>query len=217
MPPTTMTFGAVLLCCASAFAQQPSPSDVDRSAAEHHFEPMRHSLSLHNREVFPDGAKGFTIPTFGEVGVKLTRLPSPFTSEEDYRIHQFYCAFDAIVLAKNLNSVPELMSTKSGIYTVSHFVVLQTLKSDGIAQDQTIVTYRIGGEVVDEGETLRIDVHGAPPYKPGDTYLLLLTRDKPTSTLQFAAHDYGTILLKNGRIDSNVGMWQGFLALDTLH
>lgn len=212
---TLVRIAAIFLCGATAFAQSSSmPADVDAKAAEEHFQPLRQSISLHNYPggSFADGAKGFAVSPPSEPDVKLQKIPLPFANEADYKAYLSYCRADAIVLAKNLASSPVLMSSKSGIYTVSRFEVTQILKGDGLlSQDQNIVTYRVGGEVRDAGETLRIDMPGAPPYKRGKTYLLLLTRDKAASVLQYSTPDFGTLLLKGGRVYSNLGAWAGFL------
>jgi hypothetical protein len=198
-------------------AQSGSQADVDLNSAEHHFEALRYGRSLHTQRAFPDGAKGVLSPDPHEPGNTNIPVPAQFKDKNEWRAHNTYCSADAIVVGKLLNSTPILASTKSAVYTVSRFSVSQVIKSDGsISSGQTVVTYRLGGEVSDEGEKLRVDMPDTPAYKTNSSYVLVLTREKSASRPQYSTPDYGTISVNNNRVYSNLGNWAGLLPGTTL-
>jgi hypothetical protein len=135
----------------------------------------------------------------------------PFTTKKDWEAWVDYCGYDTVVLAKNIDSSPVLSRQKNFIYTVSHFSVLESLKSDvPLPATQTLVTYRLGGEVKDAGETLRFET-STPAYKQGKEYLLLLNRAVGASLAQYAAQDVITVAVRNSRIYPSSSDWAGFL------
>jgi hypothetical protein len=184
--------------------QQP---DLDSTAAETHIQKIYPSHgSLHNEAVFPDGAKGY------EIYNNIDRAEGPTNiSKSDWKAWYTYCDFRTLVRAKNIDSTAILTDNKQTIYTTAHFKIESVIKSSvPLVPNQVILTYRLGGQVQDGGETLRI-VTVAPEYKVGSDYLLLLNADSNASTLQFAASDTQTVRIKNDRIYP-VGEWAGFLS-----
>jgi hypothetical protein len=206
---------AFAVTSSSALSMEPAPvtTDADVDQAEHHFEGLRAGPSLHTRDAFPDGAKGFIAPAPQEPGNTNIAVPVQFKSRADWSAQITYCNADAIVVAKLLSSTPILMSTQSAIYTLSRFAISKVVKTDGTLQAaENIVTYRLGGEVADTGELLRVDMPDAPPYRAGASYLLLLKRDNGARKMQYSTPDFGTISVRNGRVFSNFGTWSGFVS-----
>jgi hypothetical protein len=201
----------VVLGASSVRAQTPPPSDVDSNAAEQHWQAWLAHPSLHTQESLSDGAKGGIYPVPHEYENPNIRVPPQFKDKNEWRAYLTYCRVDAMVVGKALNSTAVLMSTKSAIYTVSHFEVSQVIKNDGsLSPGKTVVAYRLGGEVVDKGERLRIETPDSPPYKAGETYLLELTQEKGAGKPQYSTPDFGTISVRSGRVYSNLGDWAGF-------
>jgi hypothetical protein len=139
--------------------------------------------SLHEAEQGPDGTRGYGV---GAPMIRRVALPDPppppFKTERDWETHYQYCAWDAIVKATLIDSTPVLTSDKTLIYTVSHFAVVDTIKSDvPFTVGQQFVAYRSGGEVEDDGEILRIAALDSAAFEPQKTYILRLRRDKDAS------------------------------------
>jgi hypothetical protein len=201
---------AAALLFSWAAADNVGLTDVDLRAAEQHFMrefPNWFVKSLHGQDRFPDGARGFSIPDPVAQRVEISVVP-PFRTKSEWSIFYDYCAWDAIVLAKNLDSTPILNSTKGLIFTVSHFLIVDSIKTDAhfIAGDH-IVAYRIGGEVQDEGETLRIATPDMAPFKREKTYLLHLTRAKDASVPQYSLPIAPTIWIADSRVTKIPGGW----------
>lgn len=96
---------------------------------------------------------------------------------------------------------------------MSHFQVLDTIKTDArIKAGQTIVTYREGGQVEDEGEQLRVETFNTPPYQADKVYILTLMRDPTASKRQYIAPSNGTTVVKGERIYPGLGTWAGLLS-----
>jgi hypothetical protein len=201
--------GLSLYCCCYALAQTDQHPDVDLKIAEQRYEKQNpDKRNLHVAGEFSDRAKGVTVSTTG-TGVALKG--PPFATKTDWATWFDSCASSTIVLAGNLDSKPILSDTKNLIYTVSHFAVLQPIKSDGpLEVNQTLVTYRLGGELKDAADMLRVET-AAPAYKVGNTYLLLLNREKAASLPQYAALDETTVSVRDRRIYPSSGEWAGFL------
>jgi hypothetical protein len=199
----------MMLGVCAAGAQPTVPIDVDRNAAEQHY-AIRHAPSLHSQETLPDGARGFLRPVPQAYENPNVRVPPPFQSKDQWYAHLAYCNADVIVVGELVDSTPVLMSSKAAIYTVSRFTVVQVIKGS-MLPGQIITTYRLGGEVTDEGERLRVEMPDTPAYKLDTEYLLPLTQDRVAGRIQYVAPDYGTILVKGGRVSSNLGKWAGFL------
>lgn len=142
-------------------SQITSPADFDPIAAEHNLRegPRQFSKSLHEFDRYADGARGFGAPNPLARRVALpSPPPPPFATELEWETYDDYCGSDAIVLAVHLDSTPILTRDKSLIYTMSHFSVVDIIKSDGpMSPGQGLVAYRLGGTVEDAGESLRIE------------------------------------------------------------
>jgi len=204
-----------------ANARADSTSDLDRAAAERHFQHL--TLSLHDADRFSDGAKGQMSYGGSEGYSHFVETPNTFKTRSDFKAHLFYCSEDAIVLATYVDSEsPVLTSNKTAIYTASHFIVKQTIKGDSqMVPGTTIVTYRAGGEVTDAGEVLRLSTPNAPSYRPGRNYLLFLNRDRSASVRQYMAGglgtgDEGTTIVSHNRVYPSLPSWIGFKPGTTL-
>ena len=202
---------SLLALCFGSMAQTAAaaPPDIDVAAAQTHLKKEWPGMDLHAQSSFPDGAKGLVAPVLTSAGT-FSSGP-PFESPSDWLAFYAYCHWDAIVLARNVDSTPVLTSAKDTIFTVSHFVALQTVKSDGaIKVGQSFATYQLGGEVEDAGERLRIETPQSPAYRSGKTYLLLDERDAIAAKIQYAVPNGSTILVSNGRIYPTTGAWADF-------
>jgi hypothetical protein len=190
----------LLFSCA---AKTVNLADVDLGAAEQHFKsefPGWFLKSLHDYDRFRDGARGFSVPDPVAQRVKISVVP-PFTTENEWTIFYDYCAWDAIVLAKNLDSTPILSNTKGLIFTVSHFLIVDSIKTDsGFTSGNHVVAYRLGGEVMDGGDLLRIETPDMAPFDLEKTYVLHLTRDKAASVPQYSLPIAPTIWVADGRV-----------------
>ena len=197
-----------LTVCVTFAQSTPSSSAKDLNAPESQLGGERGAISLHTYAPAPDGSKGFSRGARFEAGLAT---PPAFKSRTEWKAHLFECNTDTIVLARYLSSdAPVLTSTKGSIYTFSRFAVLDVIKGDaGTVVGTNIVTYRPGGEVLDAGEVLRVDTPAAPPYKPGDQYLLLLRRDKSATARQYISEDEGTTQVRTGRVFSSTPLWTG--------
>jgi hypothetical protein len=194
-----------LLLSLRAGSQNTPPPDFDPSAAEHHFReenPNGFSKSLHEFEQYPDGARGFG------VGIPMVRRvalpdppPPPLKTERDWETYFLYCGWDAIVRATLVDSTPILTSNKGLIYTVSHFLVEDTIKSDvPFRSGEQLVVYRVGGEVDDGGEKVHIVTLDMAAFEPQKSYILILRRDKNASVQQYWIPETQTIVVTNNRV-----------------
>jgi hypothetical protein len=105
-----------------------------------------------------------------------------------------------------MDSTPVLSSDGTLIYTVSHFSVLDTIKSDvPFTRGQTLTAYRLGGEVGDGTDKLRIETPDMAAFEPRRTYLLSLTRDKSASVPQYALPLNLTIAVMDGKVFPGLG------------
>jgi hypothetical protein len=204
-------FVAIQIVCMPVWGQ--AIDDVDRSAVEKRFTG---SVNIHNtNNRFPDGAKGWVKGTSNEA--RGGPIPGGAKARAKIKASWNYCYCDAIVLAEYVNSNPPgLTKSKGAIYTVSHFKVSQVIKGSQLTPGQTILSYRAGGEVEDDGELLRIDTPDAPPYKVGQTYLLMLERDKTASKLQYHVADEGTTVVTGARVYPSIPGQLGFLPGTTI-
>jgi hypothetical protein len=186
-------------------------TDIDLKGADNHF-ALSGGLNLHAREQFPDGAKGYETysPTRGSM--PDAALNPKYKTRAELLAHGIYCGADAIVLAKFLDASPCLAATKKTIYTYAHFSVIDVIKSSNqaaVAPGQKIVKYRLGGEVMDGGEKLRVEVSDAPAYISGDDYILLLRRENATQNEQYSVPDHTTSLVKNERVYTGRSQFAG--------
>jgi hypothetical protein len=205
------SIAAAPLLLSTAIGQTP-PAEFDFKAAEIRLEsnvdfggsknidPTRRSL--HEAEQAPDGTRGYGIgaPMIRRVAVP-DPPPAPFKTEREWETYNQYCAWDAIVRATLIESTPVLSSDKTLIYTVSHFAVVDTIKSDvPFTAGQRLVAYRAGGELEDGGEILRIVTLDSAGFEPHKSYLLRLNRDKDSSVQQYSLPRDQTITVTNDKV-----------------
>jgi hypothetical protein len=178
--------------------------DFDLSAAEQHFReenPYGWSKSLHEFERYSDGAKGFGVGS--PTGQRIARPdpPAPPFTDLEWETFYQYCGWDAIVRATDVDSIPILTSNKGLIYTVSHFSVADTIKSDvPFTPGQDLVVYRVGGEVEDGGEKLRIETPDMAAFEQQKSYILMLKRDKNASVQQYWMPEAQTIAVRSEKV-----------------
>jgi len=162
---------AMLVLSPHVLSQGKSLTDFDPIAAEKTLRegPRHFSKSLHEFERYPDGAKGFGAPNPEAYRVALpSPPPPPFATELEWETYNDYCGTDAIVLAVHLDSTPILTDDKRLIYAMSHFSIVDIIKSDGpLNPGQRLVAYRLGGTVEDAGETLRGSAHDCREQRYG--------------------------------------------------
>jgi len=158
--------------------------------------------SLHEAERQSDGTRGYGLPNPTALMAALPNPPPPpFTTQLEWTTYYSYCGWDAIVRATLLESTPALTSDKSLVFTISHFTVVDTIKSDApFTPDQHLVAYRVGGEVEDAGEKLRIDTPDMAAFEPRKTYILILRRDKGASVRQYSIPQGLTIIVRNDKV-----------------
>jgi hypothetical protein len=200
----SIAFGALLLSL-RAGSQNTTLPDFDPSAAERHFReenPNQFSKSLHEFEQYPDAARGFGV---GNPMVRRVALPNPppppFETIREWETYYLYCGWDAIVRATLVDSTSILTSNKGLIYTVSHFVVEDTIKSDiPFILGQDLEVYRVGGEVEDGGEKVHIVTLDMAPFEPQKSYILILRRDKNASVQQYWIPETQTIAVTNDKV-----------------
>jgi hypothetical protein len=169
------------------------------------------SANLHSAKVgFPDGVKGFTTYKLDEAGWGSSK---PYANFSDRGLHTRSCASDAVVLATNLSSTSYLSQAKDTLLTASDFAVIDVIKGDpqGLARvGNTVEVVRIGGEVTDQGEKLRVTVSKRPDYSPGHEYLLFLSGKTASTAMPFHADDFVTIEVLNHRVYPSRNAWGGF-------
>jgi hypothetical protein len=201
---------ATTLCCSTALPQSP-PADFDFKAAETKLEsnddfgknlPNRVRKSLHELEQAPDGTRGYGV---GAPMIRRVEIPDPppppFKTEREWATYHSYCAWDVIVKATHIDSTPVLSSDKTLIYTVSHFAVLDTIKSDvPFTPSQRLAVYQMGGEVEEAGDKLRVTALDSAPFEPQKNYLLTLRRDKNASVQQYFIPQRQTIAVTNDKM-----------------
>jgi hypothetical protein len=163
--------------------------------------PVVHT-SLHKAEQGSDGTRGFGLPMPTVMRVARPHpLPPPFTTDLEWDTHEQYCGWDAIVRATHIDSTPVLSGDGTLIYTVSHFAVVDTIKSDvPFSPGQHIVAYRVGGELQDGGEKLRIDTPDSAAFEPHKNYILILRRDENASVQQYFIPLGQTIAVTNDKV-----------------
>jgi hypothetical protein len=190
---------ALLLLSTAGRSQNLPVAEFDFKAAESRLEsnedfggnkvPNPARRSLHEAEQAPDGSRGYGLgaPIIRRVAVP-DPPPPPFKTEREWETYYQYCAWDAIVKATLIDSTPVLSSDKTLIYTVSHFEVVDTIKSDvPFTAGQQLVVYRAGGELEDGGEILRIDTLDSAAFEPQKSCILRLRRrDKDASVQQYS-------------------------------
>ena len=174
-----LVFIASFICGLTASAAGESLlTDFDVHSAEARFATVARTRfsSLHEVPAGPDGVKSLSFQV-EEYRAKISGpAEAPFAAITDEQAFLAYCASPNIVLAQNADSRAVLSSARDKIFTISHFTVLESLRGE-MQPGDTVVAYRLGGEVADAGETLRIDTPGAPAYAPGGKYLLPLHPD----------------------------------------
>ena len=130
-----------------------------------------------------------------------TPVPPPFKTELEWETYYQYCGPDAIVRATLIDSTPILTSDKTLVYTVSHFAVTDTIKSDvPFTPGQILVAYRVGGAVEDGGEQLRVFTPDSAAFEPQKSYILILRRDKNASVQQYLIPLSQTIVVTNDKV-----------------
>jgi hypothetical protein len=195
---------AALLWASAAVSQNQSVTGFDFRAAERQLketQPGAHT-SLHELQWAPDGTKGIGLGKPSIVRVALPNpLPPPFKSELDWQTYYQYCGWDGIVRAIHIDSTPVLTSDKSLVYTVSHFAIIDTIKSDvPFTSGQLLVAYQVGGTVEDGGEHLIVATPDSAAFEPGKSYILLLRRDKNTSVQQYFIPMVQTIAVTSDKV-----------------
>jgi hypothetical protein len=104
-----------------------------------------------------------------------------------------------------------LTEDKSLIFTVSHFSVVDVIRSDGpISPGQRLVAYRLGGTVEDAGEKLRIDTPDTAPFEPQKKYILRLGRDRLATVPQYFLPEGLTIGVTNDNVQPIRGKYAWF-------
>jgi hypothetical protein len=209
---------AALLFSLRAGSQTDLP-DFDRSAAERHFReenPYGWSRNLHEFEQSSDGARGFGVGNPEVMRIAKPGRPSPpFATDLEWETFDQYCAWDAIVKASLVDSTPILTSNKALIYTVSHFAVVDAIKSDTpFNPGQELVVYRLGGEVKDDGDILRIDTPDMTAFEPQRSYILILKRDKNASHQQYWIPEAQTIAVRNDKVYPISGKYAWLSGMD---
>jgi hypothetical protein len=186
-------------------SQNTSLKDFDPVVAEKHLReesPRQFSKSLHEFERYPDGARGFGAPN--PIAYRVAPQsppPPPFATELEWDTYYDYCGSDAIVLAVDLDSTPILTNDKRLIFTMSHFSVVDVIKSDGpMSPGQRLVAYRLGGTVEDGGEKLRIDTPDMAAFELQKEYILDLKRDRWASVAQYSPPEAPTIAVKRDTV-----------------
>lgn len=198
-------FTATLLLLSTAVGSPSLPvAEFDYKTAERQLKdtiPVFHR-SLHEAERAPDGTRGFGLPAPNAQRVAMPDPPPPpFNSEREWETYGEYCGWDAIVRATHIDSMPVLSSDGTLIYTVSHFAVVDTIKSDApFIPGQRLVAYRVGGEIEDGGEKLRIDTPDSAAFEPQKSYILILRRDKNASVQQYSMPLGQTIAVTNDKV-----------------
>lgn len=185
------------------YAQTVSLSPQDMRAAEAEYSDLAaggnhgHSANLHSADTFPDGARGYIVGTIPE-----HILPEPpFKTEDEQVFHYRYCGAATIVVARELSAQSILSTKKDMIFTLYQFLVTDSLKSSPDASvGQQIAVIRFGGELMDDGELLRAQYMGQIPFKPNQSYLLVLRRNAQNPSFAFFANNSETIPVANGRI-----------------
>jgi hypothetical protein len=193
-------------------AQSSRISDFDFTAAEQHLKELHvPQRTLFEAEQGPDGTRGYGLPNPTAARVAVPTQDPPFGSELEWNTFFTYCGWDAIVLATFLDSTPILTSDKRLIYTVSHFAVVDIIKSDvPLTPGRRIVAYRVGGEIEDGGERLRVDTPDMAAFEPQKTYILQLSRDKGASVLQYSIPQALTVLVADGKMEPLPGKYAWF-------
>jgi hypothetical protein len=195
---------AVLALSPHVLSQTSTFADFDPVAAEKNIREgsRRFSKSLHEFERYPDGARGFGAPNTEALRVaRPSPPPPPFATALEWNTYYDYCASDAIVLAVNLDSTPILTHDKSIIYTMSHFSVVDVIRSDdAMRPGQRLVAYRLGGTLEDAGEKLRIDTPDMAAFEPQKEYILGLKRDRLASVAQYSLPEALTIAVTKNNV-----------------
>jgi hypothetical protein len=214
----TCTIAAPLLFAAVAGSQSLPLSDFDFGAAEQHFKDLHlpGSTNLHDAELQSDGARGYGLPNPTAARAALpSPPPPPFSTELEWNAFYTYCGWDAIVRAVHLDSMAVLTSNKALIYTVSHFAVVDTIRADvPFAPGQRLVAYRVGGEVKEGDDRLRIDTPDMAPFEPQKIYVLQLRRDKDASVRQYSIPEGPTVTVRNGKVYPIAGRYAGLTGAD---
>jgi hypothetical protein len=210
---------AALLLSLRAESRNTSLPDFDSGAAEQHFReenPYGWSKSLHEFEQYSDGARGFAVgnPMIDRIALP-DPPPPPFATELELETFDQYCRWDAIVRATLVDSTAILTSNKGLIYSVSHFAVVDTIKSDTpFTPGQHVVVYRVGGEVEDGGEKVLVDTPDMAPFEPQQSYILILKRDKNASMQQYWIPQAQTIAVRNDKVYPISGKYAWLSGMD---
>jgi hypothetical protein len=192
-------------------------TDFDFRAAEQRLKDLYpFTKSLHEAERGPDGTRGFGLPMPTSQRVAPPNPPPPpFNTTLEWETYYQYCARDAIVRATHVDSKPVLTSDKSFIYTISHFAIVDTIKSDvSFTSGQHLVVYRVGGEVEDGGEKLRIDTPDSAAFESQKSYILILQHDKTASVTQYFIPQSQTITVTNDKVYPISGKYAWLSGMD---
>jgi hypothetical protein len=195
---------AIFACAVpTIYPQVTTLSSQDMHAAEVRYKSLRPvrfilfpSLDLHSLPQDADGARGYMISE--ECGC-IAIPKGPFKTEADAEFHESYCSDASIVIARMVSAQSYLSTKKDLIFTLSQFQVIDSLKSaKDVEVGKQIGVMRFGGQVVDEGETLRAQYAGQIPFATDKTYLLELVRDAQNPSSYYFGWE--TILVEDGRI-----------------
>lgn len=167
---------------------------------------------IHHAEQFPDGARGFYVESLPPL---RTLTPNPAMPDKDQMLAQTFCSADVIVLARAGDSVSALTRRNTSILTRTEFETIDVVKSrSGLQAGQRLSVVRLGGEVIDQGVTLRVVDERGDPYRQGQTYFLVLVRPRDSASQDFFMRD-DPVPVRAGRIAPGSGRWETFAAGET--
>lgn len=176
--------GLSLALAASAAPTRPWTTE-ESDDADRHVSPSQLPLEART-DRFPDGARGTSIALVID-GVHDPELHPEYRSREEQMLQEDMCFRQAVVLARAHEPLPRLNAAHSMIHSKVDFDVVDVLKSTtGLQLGDLIAVERRGGEVLLNGERLRVVDRDAQPYAEGELYLLLLSRAGPTAPMLLA-------------------------------
>ncbi len=197
---------AVVPC---AFAVTPWDQSSVRAAEKYlRVNPNGTAPDIHQADLFPDGARGFYVENLPPL---RSYVPQAGKSAADQMLGQTFCGAPLIVLAKALDSVSALTSGNASILTRTEFEIEDVVRSrSGLQAGQRVSVVRLGGEVKEQGMTLRVADERGEPYLQGKSYFMALTRPGDAAGIDYFLHG-DPVPVRAGRIEPGSGRWEKFL------
>lgn len=183
--------------------QQTVETEID-TKLESYLSKQKNTLSVGDLATLhrgADGSKGISISVSGAYPMPPRSYVESlgFLNVEEYRIYQRLCFADQIVVARATASASGVPQKRNMIYTVTSFDIEETwFQQETAPLPELAFVINPGGEVIFDGEKIRITYSDYTGYIAGERYLLLLHKEKGGSGWYSSSNE--PIHINSGRL-----------------